>query len=221
MAGWDLTKPADTDLVRNFPSAHRTDKTTLQSQFQTEHDVLDGSGTATGRHKFQVANEASLVALADVPIGSIAWALNFKRLRIKTATGPDTAEWLPFPSGTKMVFRQAAAPVGWTREVDAGNTDAVPMLRLNNEAPGAGGSWTITGLTADAHTHGPGNLGGTTDTSDSQLVEGGAPALAATAAHTHQFAVTTGATSTASANGVTSTGAWRPKFVDLISAVKD
>lgn len=57
------------------------------------------------------------------------------------------------PSGSQMLFRQAAAPVGWTQQAGAGDR----LIRITSGTGGGlGGSWTITGLTSavtvDAHT---------------------------------------------------------------------
>ncbi|HEX2795702.1 MAG TPA: hypothetical protein VHN38_01345, partial [Immundisolibacter sp.] len=48
------------------------------------------------------------------------------------------------PSGTKMVFAQAAAPTGWTQ--DASVNDRVLRV-VSGAGAGVGGSWTISGLT--------------------------------------------------------------------------
>src|SRR6266581_3262595 len=47
---WDPTKPALTDLVRDFPPLDQADKTTL-IEFNSEHADL---GSGTGYHKFPV-----------------------------------------------------------------------------------------------------------------------------------------------------------------------
>jgi len=52
------------------------------------------------------------------------------------------------PSGTRMVFYQASAPVGWTQL--AGVNDRV-LRFVDGGGGGAGGSWTITGLTVQPH----------------------------------------------------------------------
>ena len=59
MAGWDVKKPADSDTLRDFLTLHRADKATLQTQSQADPDVLDGIGTATGRHKYVNIKDAS------------------------------------------------------------------------------------------------------------------------------------------------------------------
>lgn len=47
------------------------------------------------------------------------------------------------PAGTRTVFHQAAAPLGWTQEVGASYSDA--DLRVNNSSPSTGGSANWSG----------------------------------------------------------------------------
>lgn len=56
------------------------------------------------------------------------------------------------PSGTKMIFKQASAPAGWTFVSE--DNDRV-MLNTSTEAEGGdtGGSWTISGLSASTGSH--------------------------------------------------------------------
>jgi hypothetical protein len=57
-----------------------------------------------------------------------------------------------FESGTRMLFDQDTAPLGWTRDTSAGLDDRVVRI----VGPGAradGGSWTITGITIGPHKH--------------------------------------------------------------------
>jgi hypothetical protein len=57
-----------------------------------------------------------------------------------------------FDSGTKLLFPQASAPVGWTLNTDV--TDSVLRV-VDSAGGGTGGSWTISGLggTAASHVH--------------------------------------------------------------------
>ena len=66
--------------------------------------------------------------------------------RIKMASG------VVFETGVRCAFQMPAAPIGWTRFVNAGLTDSVPILRTNGEVPSTGGSWTVSGLTNSAPT---------------------------------------------------------------------
>src|SRR6267378_7769261 len=44
---WDPTLPADNDFEDIFPAQNRLDKTTLQTEWNAQHDTL---GSGTGRH---------------------------------------------------------------------------------------------------------------------------------------------------------------------------
>lgn len=212
MAGWDITKPGDNDLVRNYPVLARTDKTTLQSQLAIEHDLLDTAGVATGRHKFASGNTAARPATP--PTGAIY--VNTQLGVIEQWTG---AAWASrataIPAGTKMVFDQDAAPTGWTR--DTAQNDKV--IRLVSGARADAGSWTISGLTANSHTHGVGTLvtAGSVG-SGSFSNDGAAGPTPAQEGHTHTIS---GSTGTASAAGVTHAPGWRPLHHDMIVATKD
>ncbi len=128
---------------------------------------------------------------------------------------------------TRTLFRQAAVPTGWTLVAD--QDDAVIRNR-SATGGGSGGSWTISGLTVaghvltvnemPSHNH-PGSTltndrpfqGGTTATwfNGDGTVQSVAKAVVVAsqggnASHTH---------------GISSSGAWRPKFVDVVTGAKD
>lgn len=74
-----------------------------------------------------------------------------------------------FPAGTLMLFQQTAAPTGWTKQV----THNDKALRVVSGTASSGGSTAFSSVFAartileanlPAHTHGPGTLGGTTNT---------------------------------------------------------
>jgi hypothetical protein len=107
--------------------------------------------------------------------------------------------------------------------VDLANTEAVPILRLNGEVPGAGGTWTIGGVTIGAtaltieqipsHTHVvPGFVTGGAvsafQSSGNVARNGDLPtdATGGSATHTHTFV---------------QDGTWRPKYLDQILCSKE
>jgi hypothetical protein len=57
---------------------------------------------------------------------------------------------LPFPTGTKMVFFQAAAPTGWTQDVT--NTDAALRV-VSTAGGGTGGTHGVSSPPSTEHTH--------------------------------------------------------------------
>jgi len=124
--GWDTAVPTDGDKGKFFPAIHRADKTTLENAWNKEHEALGG---ASWVHKDNFLTVAMLsVAVAEL---------------IETAGGT-------LPSGTRMIFDQDAAPTGWTRD-EATVNDKV--IRIVTGARADGGSWTVSGLTVNAHTH--------------------------------------------------------------------
>lgn len=126
-----------------------------------------------------------------------------------------------FPSGTNLLFVQASVPAGWTLRSDL--NDALIRV-VNTTGGGTGGSWTISGVTTQAHAlvvaelpphdHGLGGLsvlatGVSTLTSAAPTgtVFGLAPAssVGASVGHTH---------------GVSADGTWRPAYVNSVVGQK-
>lgn len=160
---------------------------------------------------------------------NIVGAVTASHTEINQLTGVTLASAGPvidnFPSGTSMVFPQAAAPTGWTQNVALTNH----MLRIvATGGGGTGGSDSpILNSKVPSHTHGfttasggthshtvPGGNGATSDTGSptfrSQITNDTKPTNSA-GAHTH--------TGTSNANG--SAANWTPLYVDTIVATKD
>lgn len=124
------------------------------------------------------------------------------------------------PSGTKMVFCQASAPIGWT--LDTSINDAV--LRVVDTAGGGiGGSWSISGFACDdhvltvdeipAHTHGI------------PIYDHEAPVSSAVSRGSGPTTITVQTNESGGGLGhkhdISSDGNWRPSYVDVIIATKD
>lgn len=187
-----------------------------------------------GRHAFAVGGNGGHPVSPTPVLGTIY---------INTDTGTieywNGAAWVsanPFtviPSGTVMLFRQGAAPAGWTRVVDGGNTDAVIRVLLNNEVLADGGTWNVSGLTTTlgAHRHeAPECLhsafgGGEEHVDDPVFPVSGfnrvffRVSVLADIGGTLEPTVMTGATDLGTPP-VASDGSWRPKHVDVIAAIK-
>lgn len=122
-----------------------------------------------------------------------------------------------FAPGTKVIFRQATAPVGWTQ--DASLNDRVLRV-VSGAATGLGGAWAITGLSGETvnHTH---NFSGDTSVQSGGGSQGtsasGGPSTSL-ATHTHSFSGTT--TGASAAHSHTGDGAWRPLYADVMVATK-
>ena len=152
------------------------------------------------------------------------------------------------PANTRMVFYQAAAPVGWTLVASVNDR----LLRVVSGAGGGtGGQWEISGLTVGgaaltvdqvpSHTHGAGTLGtgqagghshtisraiGSSTSGLSVQVnsqESGTVSTSDAGAHGHVITGSTdpvggGATHT---HDLAANGGWRPAYADVIVCSKD
>ena len=215
---YDVTKPADTDIISQFPANERAARKAGQDSALVEHDA-----TSSGRHKIGVGDDAGRDAITDWPIGAL-W-LNtegaFKGLlQFVKSIAPVVFENLGIPGGTKMLFVQAAAPVGWT--LDATHNDKV--LRINDTTGGgSAGSWTITGVTVASHVLTTSEMPAHThtevrETSTTALASGGVSPVMF-----NPLTVNSGSTggSVGHVHGLTSDGNWRPAYVDAIICTKD
>ena len=128
------------------------------------------------------------------------------------------------PSGSITDWFQASAPVGWTQ--DTSQNDKVLRI-VSGTGGGTGGSWTISGMTNNTvsnHSHGvviP--------------LDGWAPVVGKSAgtqgrlltyAADYHHQMTSSRSLTSSSTGghghtISSSGAWRPEYIDMIIAAKD
>lgn len=115
-----------------------------------------------------------------------------------------------------LSFYQATIPTGWT--LNTSFDDRVPIVETT-QAQGAntGGGWTITGLSADSHTHTytPAGTNGTSTVNELRG-DGLGGILVAMPSHTHTFTGSLGSTSGPSTTNVSSGGGWRPNFVKVL-----
>src|SRR5262245_66432185 len=113
---WDTSKPADTDFQRDFPALDRQDKTTLQQEWNQEHQAL---GSGSGVHKFPIvpADPTGLEGRAAI-VGDVWKWFSSGQWRTFSAPSGGTG----FPAGTVMLFLPASAPTGWVRVISADNT---------------------------------------------------------------------------------------------------
>lgn len=96
--------------------------------------------------------------------------------KLKLSAFPDGGT---FPSGTRMIFNQTAAPVGWTKQTSDTITNSA--LRAVNGTVGSGGTSSFTVAFSASRTP-AGTIGGTT--------QGHSLTNAELAAHTHSFSDT-------------------------------
>lgn len=223
------SKPGDSDLVSQFPADERQNRDIIESWIATEH------GTS-GHHALPIGTTTQRDAVTDWEQGSLFVNTSHtpNRLQVQTAAQSPFSwtDFIEFPSGTKMVFRQASAPPGWTQDTSANDR----VLRIVSGTPGAdGGSWTISGLSATttvaghaltvnempSHNH-PGTVIPVYDTGGSgTIAEGGgsfrgrySPITIASQGgnQPHSHNATT---------SISSSGSWRPAYIDVIVATKN
>jgi hypothetical protein len=213
MADWDVSKPADDDIISQYPANARARRAAVRTIFGVDHH--DDDDADQGKHEVVTLLSESpdpTFAAGEVGIWNNAGVL---KTRVAAGTVEEFARAgnLDAPAGTAMVFRQTAAPTGWTKNTGL-TTDSV--LRFVTGSVGAGGSWTISGLTMP-HTH---TVSGSTGNGigTEQNAVGGTGITTMNQFHTHNMSFTSGGASTSS---VSSNGAWRPLYVDVIIAAKD
>ncbi len=206
---WDTSSPADDGVISQFPANERAARTASRGAFNVDHDA-DG----TGYHKqVTLSDPGRGPTFASTMLGRFQRSGTLYR---KLANGTKYA--IPYlatgSSGDEVVVYQAAAPTGWTQ--DTAVNDRVLRI-VSGTGAGTGGSWTITGLTADAHTHTQQGTFGTGNNSNGGAVGNqGFAGQFATRPHTHSVTIS-GQTGAASATGVTHTPSWRPSYVDVIA----
>jgi hypothetical protein len=198
--------PRNSSGVYSPPSGTLAVTATTIASIPYNNFVNDAASALTG----SLPRDGSAGMLASLPMGSN----KITGLAAGTAAGDALRFEQFFPAGTVILFAQASAPTGWTKQTT--NNDR--MLRVvNSTGGGIGGSWTISGLT-HAHTHPV--SGNTGDNSNSENVQqgGGSSVTVADHPHVHAFSVTSDAAST---SAVSSDGAWRPSYLDVIACAKD
>lgn len=204
---WDAAKPAGSSKIRDGDDAIRSNWQALEDALDREHEfpgVINGSA---GYHKIPV--------LTANPTGAEG-RLAIVNDQLKHYSN-SSWRFASFPSGTKLPFFQASAPLGWTID----NTVNDKVLRVVDDAGGgSGGSWTLSGVTVDEHIliedEIPSHFHATTcySTGVGNIGVGGGSS------------VSTSATSATGGglghdHGLTSDAVWRPAYIDVIVCSKD
>lgn len=234
------TVPGNSDLVSVYPAAERTFRDIVESWLLYEHG-------RSGHHSFPLNTTAARDGDTTWELGSLFYNSEVGALQIVIDTSPSIVwETLSFPSGTRMLFQQTAAPVGWTKVVDTAYNNVA--IRGVTGTVGTGGSVDFT--TAFTSKTPAGTIGGTSLTA-AQLPahrhmavssSSSGPGLSSSNAVARQdnfgnnFSYTlSGSTSEADIGQTSSTGSGQShthtftgsaidlavKYVDVIVAVKD
>ena len=170
----DESKPADADIVGQYPAVERLFRDIMESWLLIDHDT-DGEHTQVtlpelGADPTAVANTGFVYTKDDAGDTELFYRDDSGNIVQLSADGLPGAA---FPATTSMLFYQSAAPTGWTKDV-AGtlNNHAIRIVTSTAWSGGSkgatgfdvvfGGGRVTTGTTltaaqsgVPAHTHGP------------------------------------------------------------------
>lgn len=197
--------PADEEALSLGAGRIRALKVDIKERANIDHDWSDGAGGETGYHKKvtlkeQVFNPAAVADTGIIfskDVGGITELFYINSagnvIQLTSLTIPNSS----FPSGTKIVFWQAAAPTGWQASTGLTNDSALRLVTsgggtVTNRAKTFTGAFAAnqgTSATDTSHAH---TFSATTGTPSSlDNVEGGAGDTPAGPIHTHIVSGTT------------------------------
>jgi len=224
--------PADPDDLSEGAERIRHVKSDVQERLEVDHRMAGDAND--GEHK--KLTMPALTAPGTPAAGKLYLYYDTADSALKVMRSDGVAIFLTnstsqpdkFVSGTRMVFAQAAAPLGWTQVVSIDDK----VLRVTDGTGYiSGGSWTISGVTVDGHAitidempshdHRPMNgIGGTaTNAIDATTGFSGRDNDDAFVAATNLIEATGGGDT--HTHGLTADGNWRPAYLDIILATKD
>ncbi len=240
MATWptdDLTN-THTDQSNDDPGQARAE---LNALILKAKDIIAGAEAAAVADSVVLRNGDGDVAAVDCNCSGVVNAGSAVFSTSLTVAGVDSSDF-SFPSGTKMLFTQAAAPTGWVQ--DTSQNDRVIRV-VSGTGGGTGGSWTVSGLSADNHNHQWYNSINSATSDDQTYNSSGAAISIPTAPDANapapgwrgsimksfeRFYVASyqilkndtmdDAYTSLSGSGVSSNATWRPAYQDVITATK-
>ena len=228
---WDETSPVGTDAINQGDNVIRQMKTDIRTYAAEEHVALTTvPSTLTGYHKFPAGSTGSRPS-ANGNSRRIYFNTTKRQIDVENIASASFPEGSPswfdggfplFPTGTALVFYQAAPPAGWTAV--AINDKALRVVTSGGTGGSTGGTngfaaafaASTTGAEA-AHTH---TYTSTQDTDASKSGGSGGLTFAAGGLdHTH--AVTVAGTTAAGSSHTHTTPNYAPAYADVVVATKD
>jgi|GEM_PF-2258199 len=157
MAEWDKTTPSGSEPLRQGAGRIREMKIYLQDALSREHVFPGEYGDTAGKHqpgkvpvvvfdtKSNLQNNLADDAFGYATDEAQSYVKHDGSLHLVMDDGTQL-----FPSGTRCIFYQESAPVGWSIVSDF---DDMVCLVDDSSGGATGGSWTISGLSASGHSH--------------------------------------------------------------------
>jgi len=115
----DESKPADGDVVSQYPAVERTFRDIIEDWLLVDHDTAGEHAQVTlpelGADPTNVANTGFLYTKDDTTDTELFYEDDSGNVVQITKDGEVNKE--TFPATTSMLFYQSAAPTGWTKDV--------------------------------------------------------------------------------------------------------
>jgi len=200
-----------TDYVRGQDFALKAGKDSIPTVFNTEFNAV-AAASATK------ADKTNPVFSGVMTVPALAATTSDAGNPLKVSPTQSSEVYMhAFPTGTKMAFYQAAAPLGWTQDITASLHDALLRTVTTGGGVTGGTSGFVTAPLSitDAHALTVAEMPAHTHTKGMSI---GAVGGGGTSNPSNSFAANTG--STGGNAGHTHPITWTPKYVDLIMCVK-
>lgn len=151
---WKKNEPAGTRQIRSSDELIRDNWDHLEDALARNHQFPDTYGDDSGEHTVvhlhdRDGNGGAPSQPTETNKGVV---YNWQGDLYLKREGASEKQLGPIPSGTKMFFKEAAAPTGWTFKAEDNDR---ALINTSTEADGGttGGSWTISGwsFSVDGH----------------------------------------------------------------------
>lgn len=220
---WDITTPTGSDNISNGDNIIREFKTDIQAALKANDATLGDEGVfpvSTSSPKYRYRGLKGTTAQRPTA-GNYGLYYNTTTAQLERDNG---SSWEPvgtiFPATTALVFFQAAAPTGWTKQTAQNDK----YLRV---VSGTGGGSGGTGAASTGHTHSvPAHYHYVPTTSTG--LNTGVQQWDAGVVFTGGFGTGEGSVSTEKTNGgsingnaAMTSGATIPAYIDCIVCTKD